>query len=73
MSSKKMGSTYSKAMSSPQGSSELREAMKELKEAAFVSILEDVQDADITSKDELLKICFLLEDHGQDEDGTKET
>ena len=43
-------------------------AMKELREAAFVSVVEDIQDTELTTKDELMNACYLLEEHGQDEE-----
>ena len=39
-----------------------------MRQAAFMSILEDCQDASIASKDDLVRTCYLLEAWGQDED-----
>jgi len=39
-----------------------------MREAAQLSILEDVQDREVTSKEDLLNACYLLDEQGQDED-----
>ena len=44
------------------------ESVRDLRQAAFMSILEDCQDASIASKDDLVRTCYLLEAWGQDED-----
>ena len=44
------------------------ESVRDLRQAAFMSILEDCQDASIASKDDLVRTCYLLKAWGQDED-----
>lgn len=51
---------------------DVRDAMKELREAAFLSVLEDIQDVSLSTKDELMSACYLLEEHGQDEEAAEE-
>lgn len=47
---------------------DVRDAMRELREAAFLSVLEDIQDYTLSTKDELMSACYLLEEQGQDEE-----
>ena len=44
-----------------------------MRQAALMSILEDCQDESLASKDDLVSVCHLLEDYGQDEDAFEES
>ena len=57
-----------------QGSSvaAVKEQMRNLKEKAFLSIIEDIQDPTISTTDELVRTCYMLEEKGQDEEANTE-
>lgn len=52
---------------------ELMSMEENMREAAHLSILEDVQDARVSTKEELINACYLLDQQGQDEDLAEET
>ena len=55
------------------GVEDLMSMEENMREAAHLSILEDVQDASVATKDELINACYLLDQQGQDEDLAEET
>ena len=46
--------------------------MRNLKEKAFLSIIEDIQDPTGSTTDELVRTCYMLEEEGQDEEAQTE-
>ena len=49
-----------------------KEKMRNLKEKAFLSIIEDIQDPTVSTTDELVRTCYMLEEEGQDEEAQTE-